>query len=392
MEPREIRPGVFWVGAVDWDRRTFDSLIPLPEGTSYNSYLVRGSEKTVLLDTVDPTMTHTLLDTLRGVERLDYVVIQHVEQDHSGSLPAVLGRFPAAQVLCSARAVDLIATHLHLSGDDLVTVVADGQELSLGDKTLRFVYTPWAHWPETMSTFLVEDRVLFSCDMFGSHLATSDLIGRDEELYPAAKRYFAEIMMPFRPMLRKNLDKVEPLAPELIGPSHGPSFGHPQLIIDAYRDWIDGPPHNLVLVPFVTMHGSTALLAQRITGALIDRGVKVERMDLQGVDLGRLTTALVDAATVVAATPTVMTRPHPLMVSALYLANELKPKVRFFSALVTYGWATSALEHMTALTADLKAEPIEPVIVKGSPTADDLLRVDALADAIAAKHAEAGLV
>jgi flavorubredoxin len=391
MEPREIRPGVFWVGAVDWDRRTFDSLIPLPEGTSYNSYLVRGSGKTVLLDTVDPTMTHVLLDRLRGLERLDYIVVQHVEQDHSGSLPAVLARFPGARVLCSARAVDLIATHLHLPVEDLVTVVADGEELSLGDKTLRFVYTPWAHWPETMSTFLVEDRVLFSCDMFGSHLATSDLIGRDEELYPAAKRYFAEIMMPFRPMLRKNLDKVEPLDAELIAPSHGPIYGRPGLVMEAYRDWIDGPPHNLVLLPFVTMHGSTAVLADRLTGALIDRGVKVERMDLQGVDLGRLTTALVDAATVVAATPTVMTRPHPLMVSALYLANALKPKVRFFSALVTYGWATSAPEHLTALVADLKAEPIEPVIVKGSPTVDDLLRVDTLAEAIAAKHSEAGL-
>jgi flavorubredoxin len=391
MEPREIRPGVFWVGAVDWDRRTFDSLIPLPEGTSYNSYLIRGSGQTVLLDTVDPTMTHILLDKLHGLERLDYIVVQHVEQDHSGSLPAVLARFPGARILCSARAVDLIATHLHLPVEDLVTVVADGEELSLGDKTLRFVYTPWAHWPETMSTFLVEDRVLFSCDMFGSHLATSDLIGRDEELYPAAKRYFAEIMMPFRPILRKNLDKVEPLDAELIAPSHGPIYGRPGLVMEAYRDWIDGPPHNLVLLPFVTMHGSTALLADRLTGALIDRGVKVERMDLQGVDLGRLTTALVDAATVVAATPTVMTRPHPLMVSALYLANALKPKVRFFSALVTYGWATSVLEHMTALTADLKVEPIEPVIVKGSPTADDLLRVDALAEAVAAKHSEAGL-
>ncbi len=159
MEPRELRPGVYSVGAVDWDRRIFDSLIPLPEGTSYNSYLVRGSEKTVLLDTVDPTMTEVLLDRLRGVDRIDYVVIQHVEQDHSGSLPVVLSRYPEAQVLCSARAVDLLATHLHVSGD-VVRAVEDGEELALGGKTLRFIYTPWVHWPETMSTFLVEDQVL----------------------------------------------------------------------------------------------------------------------------------------------------------------------------------------------------------------------------------------
>jgi flavorubredoxin len=390
MEPRELRPGVHLVGAVDWDRRIFDSLIPLPEGTSYNSYLVRGSEKTALLDTVDPTMTGVLLERLRGVDRIDYVVIQHVEQDHSGSLPVVLSRHPEAQVLCSARAVDLLATHLHVSGD-VVRVVEDGEELSLGGKTLRFVYTPWAHWPETMSTFLVEDQVLFSCDMFGSHLATSDLYGAEEEVYPAAKRYFAEIMMPFRPMLKKNLDRVEPLGAQLIAPSHGPAYPRPQFVIDAYRDWVEGPPHNLVLIPFVTMHGSTTLMVDRLTGALIDRGVKVERVDLQGVDLGKLATTLVDAATVVAATPTVMTNPHPLMVSALYLANALKPKVRFLSALVGYGWATSAVERIADLTAGLKAELIEPVIVKGLPTAEDLRKVDALSEAIAAKHREAGL-
>jgi flavorubredoxin len=390
MEPRELRPGVYSVGAVDWDRRIFDSLIPLPEGTSYNSYLVRGSEKTVLLDTVDPAMTEVLLDRLRGVDRIDFIVVQHVEQDHSGSLPAVLARFPEARVLCSARAVDLLATHVRVSGD-VVRVVEDGEELSLGDKTLRFVYTPWVHWPETMSTFLVEDRVLFSCDMFGSHLATSDLYGAEEELYPAAKRYFAEIMMPFGPMLKKNLDKVEPLDAQIIGPSHGPAYSRPQFIIDAYRDWVEGPPRNLVLIPFVTMHGSTTLLVDRLIGALIDRGVKVERVDLQGVDLGKLATALVDAATVVAATPTVMTNPHPLMVSALYLANALKPKVRFLSAMVTYGWATSAMERMAELTAGLKAELIEPVIIKGRPTAEDLSRVDVLAEAIAAKHRDAGL-
>jgi flavorubredoxin len=390
MEPRELRPGVYSVGAVDWDRRIFDSLIPLPEGTSYNSYLVRGSEKTVLLDTVDPTMTEVLLDRLRGVDRIDYVVIQHVEQDHSGSLPVVLSRYPEAQVLCSARAVGLLATHVRISGD-VVRAVEDGEELSLGGKTLRFIYTPWVHWPETMSTFLVEDQVLLSCDMFGSHLATSDLFGAEDEVYPAAKRYFAEIMMPFGPMLKKNLDKVEPLGAQLIGPSHGPPYIRPQFIIDAYRDWVEGPPHNLVLIPFVTMHGSTALLVDRLAGALIDRGVKVERVDLQGVDLGKLATALVDAATVVAATPTVMTNPHPLMVSALYLANSLKPKVRFLSAMVTYGWATSAMERMAELTAGMKAELIEPVIIKGLPTAEDLLEVDALAEAIAAKHREAGL-
>jgi flavorubredoxin len=139
------------------------------------------------------------------------------------------------------------------------------------------------------------------------------------------------------------------------------------------------------------MHGSTKVMVDRLAGGLIDRGVKVEKLDLQGLDLGRLATALVDAATIVAATPTVITHPHPLMVSALYLAAELKPKVRFLSAMVSYGWATKAVEHMTESTAGLKAEVIEPVVVKGLPTDDDLQKIDALAGAIATRHAEAGL-
>jgi flavorubredoxin len=391
MEPREIKPGVYWVGAVDWDRRLFDALIPLPDGTSYNAYLVRGSEKTVLFDTVDPAKTQILLDRLRDVARIDFVVVHHAEQDHSGSLPAVLSRFPEARVLCSPKAVDLLVTHLHLPVGAL-TAVAEGEEVSLGDKTLWFLDTPWVHWPETMSTYLVEDRLLFSCDLFGSHLATSDLFGREEEVLPAAKRYFAEIMMPFRPAVRKNLEKVAPLDVEVIAPSHGPLHGRPRLIVDAYREWVDGPPRNLVVIPFVTMHGSTLALVERLTGALTERGVSVQRFDLSSVDLGRMAAALVDAATIVAATPTVMTNPHPAMMSALSLAAALRPKARFLSVLASYGWASNVVETVTSLTAGLKAEIIPPVLVKGLPGADDLGRVDELATAIAAKHAEAGLV
>jgi len=390
MTPREVRPGVYWVGAVDWDRRLFDALISLPDGTSYNAYLVRGSEKTALFDTVDPAKTQVLLDNLQGVDRVDYVVIHHVEQDHSGSLPVILAKYPEARVLCSPKAVDLLITHLHVPAN-LLTVVGDGEEVSLGDKTLRFLHTPWVHWPETMSTYLVEDRVLLSCDFMGSHLATSDLFGREEEVLPAAKRYFAEIMMPFRAAVRKNLDKVEPLDLDVIAPSHGPLYGRPRVILDAYRDWVDGPPRNLVVIPYVTMHGSTLVLVERLTGALTERGVKVERFDLSSVDLGRLAASLVDAATIVAGTPTVLTNPHPAMMSALYLATALRPKVRFLSLVASYGWASNVVETVTSLTAGLKAEMIEPVLIKGLPRPEDLSLVDVLAATIAAKHSAADL-
>lgn len=390
MRPREIVPGVYYVGAVDWDRRLFDALIPLPEGTSYNAYLVQGSEKTVLFDTVDPSKTEVLLEYLEGVESLDYIVIQHAEQDHSGSLPVVMSRYPKARVLCSPKAIDLLATHLHVPAEAL-TAVADGEELSLGDKTLRFLHTPWVHWPETMSTYLVEDRMLLSCDLFGSHLATSDLFGRDEEVLPAAKRYFAEIMMPLRPAVRKNLEKLGTLDLDAIAPSHGPIHGHPSVIMNAYRDWVDGPARNLVVIPYVTMHGSTLALVEHLTGALAVRGVRVERFDLSTVDLGRLAAALVDAATLVVATPTVLTNPHPAMMSALYLIGALRPPVRHLAVLASYGWASNVVDVVISLTAGLKAEMMEPLLVRGSPRAEDLSRVDELAAAIAARHAEEGL-
>jgi flavorubredoxin len=390
MKPREVRPGVHWVGAVDWDRRLFDALIPLPEGTSYNAYLVRGSERTVLFDTVDPSKTQVLLDNLQGVDRLDHIVIHHVEQDHSGSLPVILARHPEARVLCSPKALDLLVTHLHVSADAL-TAVEDGEELSLGDKTLRFIHTPWAHWPETMSSYIVEDRILLSCDLFGSHLATSDLFGREEEVFPAAKRYFAEIMMPFRAAVKKNLEKVESLGLDVIAPSHGPLYRRPGFILDAYREWVDGPPQNLVVVPYVTMHGSTLALVEHLTDALTERGVKVERFDLSSVDLGRLAASLVDAATIVVGTPTVLTNPHPAVMSALYLATALRPKVRFLSLVGSYGWASHVVETVASLTAGLKAEIIEPVLIKGHPRPEDLRLVDELAATIAAKHSAAGL-
>ena len=169
---RPITTNVYAVGAIDWDARLFDSLIPLPDGTSYNAYLLKGSEKTALIDTADPAMTDVLLRNLEkaGVRTLDYVVAQHAEQDHSGSLPAVLARFPTAQLVTNPKCKTMLMDLMPLAENRFLTV-DDGRELSLGDKTLRFIYLPWVHWPETMGTYLPEDKILFPCDFFRSILA-----------------------------------------------------------------------------------------------------------------------------------------------------------------------------------------------------------------------------
>ncbi|MDH5636125.1 MAG: FprA family A-type flavoprotein, partial [Candidatus Bathyarchaeota archaeon] len=240
MKPRKLRANIYWVGAVDWDRRLFDELIPLPDGTSYNAYLVEGSEKTALIDTVDPTMANALINNLYqlDVKNIDLVIANHAEQDHSGTLPQILKRYPNAKVVATPKCKSLLMDLLPIPESKIVTV-EDRETLSLGDKTVEFIHAPWVHWPETMLTYLREDKILFPCDLFGSHLATSDLYVTDEAtVYEAAKRYYAEIMMPFRTVIQKNLEKVKDLQIDVIAPSHGPIYDKPELILEAYRDWV----------------------------------------------------------------------------------------------------------------------------------------------------------
>jgi flavorubredoxin len=386
MEQRMIREGVFKIGAIDWDRRLFDSLIPLPDGTSYNSYLVHGSEKTALIDTVDPAMDHVLKQQLKDVPRIDYVIAHHAEQDHSGSIPLVLEKYPNAKVVVSQKCKDMLIDHLHIPAEKFI-VVNDGDTLSLGNKTLKFLYTPWVHWPETMVSFLQEDKVLFTCDFYGSHLATSDLYVSDESrVYEAAKRYYAEIMMPFRTTVRKNIEKTQACGAEIIAPSHGPVYDKPSFIMDAYKDWTSETPKNNVVIPYISMHGSTRAMVEHLVNALAVRGITVEQFDLSVTDIGKVAIALVDAATIVIGTPTVHIGPHPLVAYAAHLVNVLRPKLRFASIIGSFGWSSKAIEQVAALIPNLKVEVLGPVLCKGLPREADLQALDTLADAIAKKH------
>jgi flavorubredoxin len=388
---RKIRDGVYWLGAIDWERRLFDSLIPLPDGTTYNAYLVEGTEKVALLDSVDPTMTDTLLEQLADVPKVDYIVSHHAEQDHSGSIGAVLEKFPEAKVVITPRAKDMLIDLLALPEDVFLTV-DDGQEFSLGGRTLRFVYTPWVHWPETMVSYLKEEQILFSCDFFGSHLASSALYVTDEcRVHESAKRYFAEIMTPFRPQIAKNLDKLSDYDIRLIAPSHGQIYDRPAFILELYREWASGPPKNLAVIPYASMHGSTTRMVKRLAASLADQGVRVELFDLAATDIGKLATVLLDAATIVVGTCTVLTGPHPLAVYATVLANALKPKAQFLSVVGSYGWGGKAVETLAGLIPNLKVEVLDPVICKGLPREADLQALDELAAAIARKHQEQGL-
>ena len=392
MKARQIKPNVYWVGAIDWDRRLFDALIPLPDGTSYNAYLVQGSQKVALIDTVDPSMTDVLMAYLEDVPVIDYVIANHAEQDHSGSTPQVLAKYPNAKVVTTPKGKDMLVALLLIPEDRFITV-SDGESLSLGDKTLEFIHAPWVHWPETMLTYLREDKVLFPCDLFGSHLANTGLYVTDEgQVYEAAKRYYAEIMMPFHTSIEKHLEKLKDYQIDTIAPSHGPMYDKASFILEAYRNWVFGPPKNIVVLPYISMHGSTEKMVEYLVGALVQRGVTVKQFNLSAVDLGKLAMALVDAGTLVIGTPTVLVGPHPNVAYAAFLANALRPRLQFVSIIGSYGWGSKAVEQLKGMIPNLKAEVLDPVISKGFPREEDLKALDNLASTIAEKHKEQGFV
>lgn len=391
---RLLANNVYAVGVQHWDRRLFDELIPLPDGTSYNAYLIKGSEKTALLDTVDPVKTSELVDHLvrAGADRIDYIISHHAEQDHSGSIPDMLLMYPDAKVVTNPKCKGMLIDHLEIEEDRFETV-EDGQTLSLGDKTLQFIYTPWVHWPETMSTWLEEDKILFSCDFFGSHQASTGLyVDNEAVVYEAAKRYFAEIMMPFRSAIRGNLKKIASLDIQQIAPSHGPVYQNPSFIIKAYEDWVSDEVKNEAVVAYVSMHESTRKMVEYFVDALAERGIKVHLFNLIETDLGKLAISLVDAATVILGSPTVLVGPHPDAAYAAILVNALRPRTKYVGVIGSCGWAGKMVEQLTGLLSNLKVETFDPVVAKGLPGEEDYTALDDLAEKILARHTEAGIV
>jgi len=383
---RKVKEDIYSVGIIDWHRKLFDELIPLPDGTTYNSYLIEGEDKTALIDTVEPDFAEDFINNLKdsGVQKIDYIISNHAEQDHSGSIPMVLDEYPEAEVISGKKAKSMLMDLLDIE-EDKIRAVDEGETIDLGGKTLEFIETPWVHWPETISTYLKEEKILFSCDFFGSHLASSDLFVQDEaEVYRAAKRYYAEIMMPFRKVIKKNMSKLENYDISVIAPSHGPIYDRPELIMDAYNNWISDNVKAEVVVPYVSMHGSTDDLIKYFIDRLIDKDIKVKPFNLTDVDLGDLAISLVDASTVVFGSPTVLTGPHPSAVYAAYLANVLKPKTRYASIIGSYGWAGKMTDKLLDLMPNLNVELYDPVVAKGHGAKEDYQEIDRLVEEIEA--------
>ena len=388
-----IKDGVYYCGVEDFGRKIFDQLIPLPHGTTYNSYYIEGSKKRALIDTSYSKTIKEFIENLNGKgEFIDYIIANHAEGDHSEALVKVLQLNPNAKVVTNKKCMDLLIDQYAVP-ENKFQIINDGDEISLGNKTLRFHLAPWVHWPDTMFTHLVEDNILFTCDFLGAHITYNQgqfYAQETQEYLLSAKRYYAEIMMPFRPHCKKYLDKIKEINPSMICPSHGGVYKNPDFILDAYYEWTADTPKNKVVIPFVSMYQNTERMVDRLAEKLREEGVEVHKFDLISDDIGDLAVELVDAATVVFGASMVLAMPHPYAFFGVYLTNALRPNVKLMSILGSYGWGGNLVGKIEENTNLLQAQKLDYITVKGRAKQEDLERIDALAHTIAQKHKEIG--
>ncbi len=383
----EISDGVYWVGVKDWDRRLFDSLIPLPKGTSYNAYLVIGDNWKVLVDTVNPGFEaelHSRISRIIDPEEIDYIVMNHAEPDHAGAIPYLMRINDKAKLVTTPRGAKMAQTYYSVDEKRIVTVT-DQERISIGGKTLRFIEAPMLHWPETMFTYLEEDGILFSCDFFGSHLAAGFFDDEVEDLLVHAQRYWGEIMMPFRSMGGKALEKIKDLNIRVIAPSHGPIHRNIRRILDAYQGWVRGDTKSKASIIYVSMWRHTESMIQLAAETLMAEGVNVAIYNLTVSDIGDLVKDLVDSRAIVIGAPTVLGGAHPLAVYASYLIKALRPPLRYMLLLSSYGWGGGAIRHLRGILEGTGSEIVGSIEVNGPPSADDMNRIIELSRTLAQK-------
>jgi flavorubredoxin len=383
----EISRKVYWVGVKDWNRRLFDALIPLPKGTTYNAYLVMGDSKKALIDTVNPGFEKELEERIRLVtdpSDLDYVIMNHAEPDHAGSIPHMMAINSKAKLVTSNRGAKMAQTFYKVPQERIKTV-ADGETLDLGGKTLRFIEAPMLHWPETIFTYLPENRILFPCDFFGSHIAQGLYDDEIEDLLVYAQRYFGEIMMPFRPNAQKALEKIRPLAIEIIAPSHGPIHRNTERILSSYRKWSNGETRQKALIVYATMWNSTEKMIQPIAESLASEGIEIAEYNLAVADIGDVAKDLVDSRAIVLGAPTVLAGAHPLAVYATYLVKALRPPTKYGVVLSSFGWTGGAIKHIQETLGPTKIEVVGSLEINGPPTENDIKQIVELGKTLANK-------
>ncbi len=360
MQPIELSKNVYWVGAVDWLTRDFHGY-STNRGTTYNAYLIV-DEKVTLIDTVKAGHRSDLMHRIRNIidpKKIDYLVVNHVEMDHSGSLPEVMKEIEPEKVICSKMGHKALLKHFHQE-DWPYHIVTPGEEMSLGEKTLNFIETRMLHWPDSMFTYIKEDQILFSSDAFGEHLATSerfdDEVNQDVLMFEATK-YYANILTLYSPLVKKLIAKVAEmnLPIKMIAPDHGVIWrGNPGKIIDAYSRWCVHEGKGNALVIYDTMWHSTEMMAKAIADGLQDKGINYKLLDLQVNHRSDVMTDVLEASAVILGCPTLNNGLLPRMAGFLMYMRGLRPTNKIGAAFGSYGWSGESVKLMNKAMGEMK--------------------------------------
>ncbi|MGX9726682.1 MAG: FprA family A-type flavoprotein [Candidatus Electronema sp. VV] len=367
MRPVELSKNVYWVGAVDWLTRDFHGY-STERGTTYNAYLIVG-EKVALIDTVKSGYSHELLHRIRTIidpKKIDYLIVNHVEMDHSGALPQMVREIQPEKIICSKMGQKTLVQHFH-QPDWPYHVVAPGEELRLGpDKTLSFLETRMLHWPDSMFTYLKEDQILFSSDAFGEHLATSerfdDEVNQDVLMHEATK-YYANILTLYSPLVKKLIAQVTDmhLAVKMIAPDHGIIWRkNPQKIIDAYSRWCVNESNGKALVIYDSMWHSTEMMAKSIATGLQDKGISYKLLNLQVNHHSEVMSDVLEAGAVVLGCPTLNNGMLPRMAGFLMYMRGLRPTNKIGAAFGSYGWSGEAVKLMNTAMSEMNFRLVHP--------------------------------
>jgi flavorubredoxin len=382
METVLLANNVHWVGAKDPGLAVFDIVIPTEYGTTYNSYLVRGTDKTALIDCVKRPFAEELFRNISRVlppETLDYVVINHSEPDHSGALVDLLERNPEVTVYLS-RSAKMFIDNI-VNREYSFKTVEDGEELPLGGKTLRFLNTPYLHWPDTILTYLVEDRILFPCDFLGSHYSSPEFFN-DEVPDPEATRkafefYYSTIMRPYKEHVLKACEKLKGLPIAMIAPSHGPILRKdPQSYISWYEDRasvLSRVKEKKVTIAYVSAYGNTAAMAAKVAEGVESTGVTAKLINCVEVPTDQIIDEFETSAGFLIGTPTLNANvPDPIlhMIANLVVLNV---KGKPASVFGSYGWSGEAIKTVQDILASMRLKiAVEPIRVRMTPSEADL--------------------
>ncbi|MGL4848414.1 MAG: FprA family A-type flavoprotein [Clostridium sp.] len=367
MKFKEIKNDIYWVGALDPGLRIFDIIMYTPYGTTYNSYVVKGSEKTALFETVKERCFDEYLKTLGSLgikgEEIDYVVVDHTEPDHSGSVGKILDMSPNAKVVGSSQAINYLKEILNRDFDYIIA--KDGDEISLGNKTLKFISAPFLHWPDSMYTYVKEDNVLITCDSFGSHYSTenvfNDLVENKEHYLEALKYYFDCIFGPFKPFVLKAINKIKDLDIDVICPGHGPVLReNPMEIVETYKQWstpvkpvINGD--KKVTISYVSAYGYTAEMANAVKeGIQKNHNVEVKMYDLTYSETSDVLKDIEESDGILFGSPTIVNELLPPIRILLANLNPIIHGGKFAASFGSYGWSGEAVPRMDSRLKELK--------------------------------------